>query len=245
MLKRWTLLIYANGNNELEPEMLRARLDAEKAGSDASVDVVMQISREDRRLARIMRPSEQIADAAEQWRGTRRYYIRKGKSDLLADLGNLNMAHPMSLYDFVRWSVKNFPAGRCMLVLGGHAFQFVGMMTDFSQDKPYVMGLPEMARALNRVKEDTGQNIDVLVLDTCFMNSVEVIYKLGHEENHAVQNIITFIGGGPIAGLPFGRLAGLVQENAASGDLTFTIKQIIEGVGFRFNIFWGGSKKTS
>lgn len=28
--KEWTILIYANGNNELEPEIWESKLDAEK-----------------------------------------------------------------------------------------------------------------------------------------------------------------------------------------------------------------------
>jgi len=225
--KQWTLLIYANGNNELEPEMWQAKLDAEKAGSSYNVDVIMQIGRENRQLIRILRPMDMLPDADERWVGARRYHIRKNQSDLIIDLGNINMAHPRSLYDFIKWGMENYPARHYMVILGGHALQFVGMMTDYTQNIPYIMGLPEMAKALNLLKKDIGKNIDLLVLDTCHMNSVEAIYELGQDEDHTVQNVLTFIGEGPIAGLPYDSIIYLVQKNI-NNDVTYIIKQIID-----------------
>ena len=225
--KQWTLLIYANGNNELEPEMWQAKLDAEKTGSSHNVNVIMQIGRENRQLIRILRPMDVLPDADERWVGTRRYYIKNKQSDLIDDLGMINMAHPRSLYDFVKWGMQNYPARRCMLILGGHALQFVGMMTDYSQHTPYIMGLPEMAKTLNLLKKETGKNIDLLVLDTCHMNSVEAIYELGQDEDHAVHNVLTFIGEGPIAGLPYDSIIDLVQKSA-DHDVADITKQIID-----------------
>jgi hypothetical protein len=240
--KQWTLLIYANGNNELEPEMWQAKLDAEKTGSSHDVDAIMQIGREDRQLIRILRPMDILPDASERWVGVRRYYIKKNQSDLINDLGSINMAHPRSLYDFIKWGTENYPARHYMLILGGHALQFVGMMTDYSQNIPYIMGIPEMVKALNLLKKDTGKNIDLLVLDTCHMNSVEVIYELGQDEDHAVQNVITFIGEGPIAGLPYDSLIYLVQKNI-DNDVAYIIKQIIDLLHFDLVAFEVNHKK--
>ena len=39
-------------------------------------------------------------------------------------------------------------------------------MTDYSQDLPYIMGIPEMARAFKFTQKNiAGRNIDILVLD--------------------------------------------------------------------------------
>ena len=224
--KQWTIFIYANGNNELEPEMWQAKKEAEQAVLSSKMNVVMQIARADRRLARLMRPENQIPDTDESWSGTRRYYLRKGKSDFLQDLGNINMAHPGSLFDFIKWGIENYPARKYMLVLGGHAFQLVGMMPDYNQEQPYIMGFAELARALELIKEDTGQYIDILVLDTCFANSVEVLYELGHRLHPAVRNVLTFIGGGPIGGLPHRKFVNLVQGDKAEEILKRTVERL-------------------
>jgi hypothetical protein len=183
-----------------------------------------------------------LPDADERWVGTRRYYIKKNQSDLIDDLGNINMAHPRSLYDFIKWGTENYPARHYMLILGGHALQFVGMMTDYSQGIPYIMGFPEMAKALALLKKDTGNNIDLLVLDTCHMNSVETIYELGQDEGHTVQNVLTFIGEGPIAGLPYDSIIDLVQNNI-DNDVTYIIEQIIDSLSLDLVAFEINHKK--
>lgn len=57
-MSNWTILIYANGNNELEPEMYESMLDCEKVSPDCDVNVIIQLARADRKIAEIMRPDE-------------------------------------------------------------------------------------------------------------------------------------------------------------------------------------------
>ena len=52
LIKDWTILIYADGNNELEPEIWRSKIDAEKIGSSDTVNVIMQIARESNKLVK-------------------------------------------------------------------------------------------------------------------------------------------------------------------------------------------------
>lgn len=139
------------------------------------------------------------------------------------------MADPNSLYNFIKWGANNYPADCYMLILGGHAFQYVGMMTDYSQDAPYIMGLSEIVQVIDLFKKDTGNNIDLLVLDTCGMNSVEVIYEFGMNVDNAVKNILTFIDGGPIAGLPYDKLIYLLQQNSQYSP-NIVAKKIIQSL---------------
>lgn len=69
--KNWTILIYANGNNELEPEMYQTMTQAEKIGSSEEINVVMQLGRAPRELARILRPRESIPNCYHHWTGVR------------------------------------------------------------------------------------------------------------------------------------------------------------------------------
>ena len=73
------------------------------------------------------------------------------------------MANPKKLYDFISWGMQLYPANKYMLILGGHGYQFVGMMTDYSQKAAYIMGIPEMARAINMAANEAGRKIDALV----------------------------------------------------------------------------------
>ena len=213
MRKAWTILIYANGNNELLPEIWQSKIMAEHAKRHQDVNVILQISREKDELVSIIRPSYSFTPSKVKWLGTRRYLIADGKSNLLKDLGKINMAHPISLYHFVKWAISSYPAENYMLILSGHGYQFVGAMTDYSQQAPCIMGIPEMCSAIQRSCEELTAKIDLLVFDICYLNSIEVMYELGKEEDPAVKNVITYLQNGPIAGLALNELINTVQIN--------------------------------
>lgn len=229
--KDWTILIYANGNNELEPEMRQAMLNAEKVGSNPDVNVVIQLGRAKYGLVKLIRQDvDPKADGS--WSGVRCYLVAKGSSTLVGNLKRANMADPKKLYDFIRWGMRFYPAKKYMLILSGHGYQFVGMMTDYSKKAPYIMGIPEMARAINMAANEMGRKIDVLVLDTCYFNSIEVIYELGRDENHSVRSAITHIKNGAIEGLPYDRIIELVRRNSDVEDVTAVIREIIDNLSY-------------
>ncbi|QHI72693.1 hypothetical protein [Aminipila terrae] len=94
------------------------------------------------------------------------------------------------------------------------------------------MGIPEMVRAINRAANEMDKKIDILLLDTCSANSLELIYEFGKDEIHAVQNIITYIVDGPIEGLPYDRIIHSIQAYSSIEDMTVTIKDIIESLSY-------------
>lgn len=220
-LAQWTIMIYANGNNDLEPEMWQAKLAAEKACFGDSVTVVLQIGREDAALVNILRPGQVTQLASEYWTGVRRYLLAGGKAVLLEDLGKKNMADPRCLYEFVKATTSSFPADRYMLILGGHGYQFVGSMPDYSLEAPYIMGIPGMARALDQACGEQESKIDILIADICYFNFIEVIYEFATHANHAVRNVLTYICDGPIGGMPYEKIIECTQcgYGASSSEL--------------------------
>src|SRR6056297_3646937 len=108
-------MIYANGNNELEPEIWQSRLDIEKVVDDTNCNILLQIAREDRKLVEIIRPADDFPVINEKWTGVRRYIFKEGKAVLVEELGPVNMADPLCLYNFLNWSIKNYPAEKYML----------------------------------------------------------------------------------------------------------------------------------
>lgn len=229
-MKDWTILIYADGNNELAPEMWRAKIEAEKTGSCDKVNVVMELGRESSKLVKIIRPHYTMEKESEVWTGVRRYYVLNSKSKLIEDLGKINMASPSNLYNFITWGVKNYPAEKYMVVLSGHGGSFVAVLSDLSQNEPYMMGIVEMSRVLNMAAKDAGVSIDVLVLDSCSMNTIEIIYELGKDKGSLIRYLLTYIGGGPINGLPYNKLIEATEQNSNSNNLICTIKNVIDAM---------------
>jgi hypothetical protein len=209
--KEWTILVYANGNNDLEPEMWQAVLNITKVELNPVINVVIQIGRADKKLVKLLRKNYQQQNN-ENWNGVRRYSFEQNQLKLVKKLNRINMADPKTLFEFINWGMQTYPAKRYMLLVGGHGYQFVGSMPDYTQKNPYIMGIPEMVEAINKGANESGGKIDILVLDICYFNFVEVIYELGKDETHTVQNAITYIYTGPIEGLPYDKIIDHLQN---------------------------------
>lgn len=231
-IKEWSILIYANGNNELEPEIANSKKLAETVGSNENVNVVMQIARESKNLVKTLRPFDNFEIDEDQWIGTRRYLVGKRNSKLLEKLNNINMANPKNLYDFIVWAVENFPAQHYMLILGGHGYQFVGCMTDYSGRLPYIMGFPEINNAIDLACEYCKIKFEYLFLDTCYANFIEVINEFGKKENHLVNYLITYIINGPLIGFPINKIISIIQENHYECNPKALLKIIIDNMTF-------------
>lgn len=177
--KLWTVLIYANGNNELSSIMEKARCNLETIGSTSEINIIILIGRAEEKLRKIICPALLNDLSGEDWTGVRCYYIQKHRSQLLYKYKNLNMADPINLSVFLQWAVTSYPALHYLLILSGHGCPLIGAMPDFCQTSPFLMGLPQMCQAINSLYQKTGRIIDLLMLDICYMNYLEVIYELG------------------------------------------------------------------
>ena len=103
--KRWTVLVYLAGDNNLDSAGVVDLGEMKEAGSSAEVDVVAQFDR---------------SGAA---RKTRRYHLRKGTTlaqDRVAELGETDSGDPAVLQDFLLWGVAGYPADRYLVVLWNH-----------------------------------------------------------------------------------------------------------------------------
>jgi hypothetical protein len=102
--KKWTVLVWMAGDNNLEDFGRTDIGEMKKVGSTADVDVVVQF--------------DSMSDDR-----ARRYHLRKGTSlasDLVKDLGPTNTGDPAVATDFFSWGVESHPADRYLMVLWNH-----------------------------------------------------------------------------------------------------------------------------
>lgn len=198
--KEWTVLYWLNGNNDLEPHLVRNLMDTEKVGSSDQVNIVAQLSR----------PSQEVVHGPDSkkrtgldgdWTGMRRYYINKGGSRtglknkaVEIQESSPNHGDPATLADFLKWGIEQYPAQRYMVVLGDHGKGFQGMGFDYLHRD--VLDLGELKSALSQVQSQTGVKPDVLVMDACEMGAVEVAYQLRDQARYLVasEEIVGAVG---------------------------------------------------
>jgi hypothetical protein len=109
----WTILIFMNGDNNLEPDALINFRQLAAVGSTDAVNVIVQFDR----IAKYARTTP-------NWSQTLRFRITKGMepvpANALEDIGEANMGDGAVLSDFVKWGKERFPAKRYMLIIWDH-----------------------------------------------------------------------------------------------------------------------------
>jgi hypothetical protein len=201
----WTILVYMNGDNDLEEWAIGDINEMEAVGSSADVNIIVQIDRI---------PGYDTSNG--DWTGTRRYYIVKDSDttiisspwiDQCSPLGELNMGDPQTLVDFVNWGIDNYPAGHYAIVIwdhgngwykkvpGEHGILFKGVSWDNTADSTdggnYIgVSDGEWESAISAIRSHLGRKIDVVGFDACLMQMWEVMditdeyadYMVGSEE---------------------------------------------------------------
>ncbi len=178
--KEWTILVFINGDNNLEGAGIDDINEMEKVGSTDDVNIVVEIDR-----------TSGYDYSNGDWTTTRRYYITKDSdpykinSELIRDLGEVDTGDYNSLVDFARWGMAEYPAQRLLLVIWNHgqgwkkkAEEPVFKGISYDDTSGNHMTTQDIEKALMEVVAlRGGQKIDVLGMDACLMQMVEVSYE--------------------------------------------------------------------
>lgn len=211
----WAVLLYLAGGCELEPFMTRRLWDLEAETFHA--EVLVQLGRAPQRLVASLTGRTPTGIDGD-WTGVRRYRLRprqagqdeddrRFNSECLQDLGEANMADPRTLRDFVRWGLDAAAADHFLVVLAGHGAGLFGALTDLVSGPPQTMGIPGTAQALSQAQAKSSHRVDILLLDTCYMNLVEAAYELSVTVPRAAAYLVVPVDSSPLAGLPYEELS--------------------------------------
>lgn len=175
--KDWTVMVFINGDNNLSEAGAEDINEMEKAGSTSRVNIIVQY------------------DSQRSWYNpdagsTKRYYIEKDSdsstinSPVLADMGEVNMGDYNVLFEFVKWGMTNYPAEHYALVIWNHGsgwdkevrLPHKGISYD-DTDGDHIT-TPELGTAMAKIKAFRGKNLDIMGMDACLMQMLEVAYEV-------------------------------------------------------------------
>ncbi len=229
--KKWTVLIYANGNNDLAPETYKNFQKIKNIFIHEDIQVAVQLALAPYPLVETLRP-ETPPTCFKPWEsGVYRYLFSRQNASLVDVLGNLNMADPRSLADFISWGITNYPAEHIMVILSGHGAGFAGILTEYTYEHPYIMSIEGLIDSISLCKKTTDKYIDCLVLDSCYMNMVELWYEFAMAPKASVKYLITPLKNLGLEGLAWDQIIRQLQESVHQPlSLSETIKKIIHNV---------------
>ena len=122
----WTVMLYQDADDKiLEQDIYVDLNEAERVGSSDRVNIVAQMDR-----------FKGGYKGDGNWTGAGRFYVTQDddlsrvQSQVLADLGEIDMSDPRTLVDFVTWAMKAYPADKYALILSDHGMGWPGGWSD-------------------------------------------------------------------------------------------------------------------
>jgi clostripain len=210
----WTVLVYLDGDNNLESAAIADLNQMEAAPGNAAVKVLVQFDRA---------PGYDSTNG--DWTDTRRFLVTPDSG--ATTLGStqvwptttanyeLNMGDPETLVDFIAWGVQNYPADHYLLILWDHgdgwrAASLGGepsksiCLDDTSSDR---LTTPELMSALAAATTSLGGKLDIVACDACEMGMLELAYPLRDDADYYVASEELV----PNAGFPYDTLLELLD----------------------------------
>ncbi|MDD2715897.1 MAG: clostripain-related cysteine peptidase [Candidatus Wallbacteria bacterium] len=225
----WTVMIWMDGDNNLEPYAIRNMNQIEKGFvEDRGLRVVVQLDR-----------ITGYDTSNGNWTDTRRFLIKHDSdeanigSTMLQDMGEINMGSGTELNNFISYCVTNFPARKYMLILWDHGYGWIDQGLD-TQETDVIrtqlvrsvcadstnrdeLTLTEIYNSLSFFKERTGQKLDILGFDACLMQMLEVAYQFEPWVDYIVGSELPI----NVNGWPYEKLINLPCFNMGIKPLDF------------------------
>lgn len=168
----WTLLVYMNGDNDLEFFALQDFVEMLEVPSNADLNILVQLDRAEDGAAPGYTDLE--LGPAGNFTSTKRFRVSGDDTSIIEDLGEVNMGDADTLADFVEWGVKEGNTGHYGLVFWDHGGGWDLFGPDDS-DNHDGLELPEVASGIATGLEAAQRDVklDFVGFDACLMATLE------------------------------------------------------------------------
>ncbi len=197
----WTFLVFLNGDNDLDVFGDKDLAEMKRIGSTPDVNIVVLQDR-------FKKPA-------------RKFIVNKGAIKVIEEVGEIDMGDYKELVKFVKWAHEKYPAKKYMLDIWNHGAGwkksraekvFKGISYD-DQSGNHI-STPQLGIAMQQIKSVIGRNLDVLGMDACLMQMMEVGYEVRNSVNYIAASEETEPGNG----WPYDLVLGpLVKNPSMSG----------------------------
>jgi hypothetical protein len=162
----WTVLVYMTADNDLEPFALIDLEEMMAVGSRLGFNLVVQIDR-------AAGNAPQGVGGLPDFTTAKRVRVQRGALEELADLGEVDMASPQTLGDFIAWGLTTFPSDQNALVMWDHGGGWRGFGLDESSG--HLLSVPQILQGVAAGRQAANAKPFRLIgFDACLMATWEV-----------------------------------------------------------------------
>jgi len=185
----WTVMVYLDGDNDLENAAIDDFLEMSSVGSDENIKIVVQFDR-----------TNGYDTSYGNWTICHRFYITSGitpeESNAISDWGDeqggreVNMGDPVTLTDFINWAKENYPASHYALILWNHGGGWRNLYQPPGKKPPMIkevcyddtsndyLSVKEVKEA---IENSEIEKFDLIGFDACLMGMIEVTDEIKNE----------------------------------------------------------------
>lgn len=184
----WTILVYMAADNDLTQQAIDDIIQMEEASVSSSINIIVQLD-----------PNQYSTNPE-----ARRYRIKHNRdpqitSPVIEYLGEIDSGDYYTLAQFVNWTVNKYPASRYALFIWSHG-------SGWTRDENEQRWICPDNDSLNQISIANGEfknafqlfprKMDILVLDACFMQTIEVITEVYQYNDYIVgsENSVPYEG---------------------------------------------------
>jgi len=209
--KRWGLLAYIAGDNNLSDAGLEDIIELCKVGASEAVHVGVEI------------------DTYGEHTGSLRYEITgpdwtgQAYRTVIERLSEKDSGDPETLWSFLKWGFGRYPADDHLVVVWNHGAGFRSPKRDIGYDDfGSSLDMPEISGALRKAGIGPENRISVLGFDACLMNMVEIA--------HHFRNYADFLVGSqqtePGDGWPYDEILKIIKKGPTARELAEKIVKV-------------------
>ncbi|NLI77807.1 MAG: hypothetical protein GX442_15395 [Candidatus Riflebacteria bacterium] len=203
-VKEWTFLVFVNADNNLDDHGLDDHQEMAAAGSNGHLNIVTLFDR---------------------FQGPATInFIEKNQVRPIRELGEVDMGDPRVLVQFVKDMVAEFPARHYALVVWNHGS---GWKThpekgiSYDDESGNHITTNQLGAAMADIKGFLGRNLDLLAMDACLMQMLEVAWAV----HGSVDFVVASEEVEPIEGYPYTSILGRVTPATTPADFCRLIVQ--------------------
>lgn len=197
--KKWTIMVFINGKNNLELAGLLNMNQMEMVGSNKDINIVVE-------MGRMNGQAEGDTDLDGNWTGVRRYLVKKDSdtehinSQIVYQQASYDMGDYRQVVNFVKWTKRAYPAQRYALILWDHG---TGWMDPRQEKKKSDKGISFddetgnyiRTKQIGDILREAGR-VNLLAFDACLMQMSEVASEVKDNTDVIVGSEETIPGTG-------------------------------------------------
>ncbi len=175
----WTYMVYMGGDNNISDSAVKDIEEMRQASFSYDINIIVQVE-----LSPVY--TFFLPYFIPNY-DTYRLFIRNGNITTYNAGGNLDMADPSTLGNFISWGTANWPADKYCLTIWSHGSGWkngIGVFKGTVQDNSSgsYMQLTELSQGIAAA----GLKLDLLNFDACLMGMYEVAYEFRHLTDYIV-----------------------------------------------------------